>query len=57
LTITTDGSVGLKGWVHYFLMQVVLNNCFLLNPEKNLGANLSYRFQEKRKKRAFNSEK
>jgi len=26
-----------KGWVHYFSMQVVINKCFLLNPEKNLA--------------------
>jgi len=24
----------LKGWVHCFSMQVVINKCFLLNPEK-----------------------
>jgi len=26
-----------KGWVHSFSMQVVMNTCFLLNPEKNLA--------------------
>jgi len=25
----------LKGRVQYFSMQVILNKCFLLNPEKN----------------------
>jgi len=29
-------------------MQVVINKCFLLNPENKFGANLSCRFQEKR---------
>jgi len=47
----------LKGWVHYFSMQIVMNKCFLLNPKKNLGANPSCRFREERKKRTFNSEK
>jgi len=26
-----------KGWVQCFSMQVVVNKCFLLNPEKNLA--------------------
>jgi len=26
-----------KSWVQYFLMQVVMNKCFLLNPAKNLA--------------------
>jgi len=26
----------LKGWVQCFSMQVVMNKCFLLNPEKNM---------------------
>jgi len=38
-------------------MQVVMNKFFLLNPEKNFGADPSCRFREKRKKRTFNSEK
>jgi len=33
-----------------------MNMCFLLNPEKNFGANPSYHFREKQKKRTFNSE-
>jgi len=28
----------LKGQVHCFSMQVVINKCFLLNPEKKFGA-------------------
>jgi len=29
-----------KGWVHCFSIQVVINKCFLLNPEKKkFGAN------------------
>jgi len=27
-------------------MQVVMNKCFLLNPEKKFGANPSWRFRE-----------
>jgi len=37
-----------------FSMQVVMNKCFLLNPEKKFGADPSCRFQEKR---TFNSGK
>jgi len=33
-------------------MPVVINKCFLLNPEKN-GADPSYRFREKSKKRTL----
>jgi len=33
-----------KGWVYCFSMQVVMNKCFLLNPEKNFDADPSYRF-------------
>jgi len=29
-----------------------MNNCFLLNPEKKFGTNLSCRFREKRKNRS-----
>jgi len=47
----------LKGRVHCFSMQVVMKKSFLLNPEKNFGADLFNRFREKRKKRTFNSEK
>jgi len=32
-------------------MQVVIDKCFLLNPEKKIGAYPSYRFREKRKNR------
>jgi len=38
----------LKGLVHCFSMQVVINKCFLLNPEKKIGADLSCRFREER---------
>jgi len=34
-------------------MQVVMNECFLLNPEKKIGTDPSGRFQEKH---TFNSE-
>jgi len=38
----------IKDRVHCFSMQVVMNKCFLLNPEKKLGANPSCRFRDKR---------
>jgi len=41
--------VSLKGRVHCFSMQVVINKSFVLNPEKKFGANSSCRFREKRK--------
>jgi len=44
----------LKDQVHCFSMQVAMNKCFLLNPEKKVGANLSCRFRDKR---IFNFEK
>jgi len=37
-----------KGRVHCFSMQVVMNKCFLLNPEKKFGADFTV-FREKRK--------
>jgi len=37
----------LKGRVHCFLMQVLKNKRFLLNSEKNYGADPSCRFREK----------
>jgi len=46
-----------KGRVHCFSMQVVMNKCFLLNPEKKFDAESSCRFRELRKNRTFNSEK
>jgi len=46
-----------KGREHCFSMQVVINKCVLLNPELNFGSNPSCHFQEKCKKRTFNSEK
>jgi len=44
----------LKGQVHCFSMQVVMNKRFLLIPEKKFGTNPPCRFREKR---TFNSEK
>jgi len=38
-----------KGRVHYFSMQVVINKCFLLNPEKKLAQIRFVGFWEKRK--------
>jgi len=35
--------VWLKGRVHCFSKQVVINKCFLLNPEKKIGADPSCR--------------
>jgi len=28
--------IQIKGWLQWFSMQVVMNKCFLLNPDKNL---------------------
>jgi len=39
----------LKGRVHCFSMQVVMNMCFLLILKKKIGADPSCRFREKRK--------
>jgi len=38
-----------KGRVHCFSMQVVINKCFPLNSEKKFGADPSCRFREKHK--------
>jgi len=46
----------LKGRVHCFSMQVVMNKCFLLKPEKNL-AQIRLVVYEKNEKRTFKSEK
>jgi len=47
--------------MHCFSMQVAMNKCFLLNPEKKFGADPSCSFREKRTNRLipthFNSEK
>jgi len=43
-----------KARLHCCSMQVIINKCFLLNPEKKFGANPSCCFREKR---TFNSEK
>jgi len=37
-------------------MQVVMNKCFLLNPEKNLTQICLVVFEKNAKKRTFNSE-
>jgi len=42
-----------KGRVQCFSMQVVINKCFLPNPEKKIGTDPSCCFREKR---TFNSE-
>jgi len=39
----------IKGRVHCFLMQVVLNKCFHLKSEKKISADPFCRFREKRK--------
>jgi len=44
----------LKAVMHYFSMQFVMNQCFLLNPKKKFGADPSCRFRENAH---FNSEK
>jgi len=46
-----------KGRVHCFSMQVVLNKCFLLNPEKKLEQIPLVVFEKSAKKLTFNSEK
>jgi len=46
----------IKSRVHCSSMQVIINKCFLLNPEKKIGTNPSYRFREIAKKRILNSE-
>jgi len=43
----------LKGRVHCFSLQIVMNKWFLLNREKKIGTDPSCRFREKR---TFNSE-
>jgi len=50
------GTESLKGRVHCFSMQVVMNKCFLLNPEKNL-TQIRLVVYEKTQKRTFKSEK
>jgi len=37
----------LKGRVQSFSMQVEINKCFIINPEKKLAADASCRFREK----------
>jgi len=47
-----------KSRVQCFSVQVLINKCFLLNPEKKIGADPSCRFRKKRQKAPhFNSEK
>jgi len=45
-----------KGRVDCFSMQVVINKCFLLNPEKKFGADLSCHLTTIQKKAHFNAE-
>jgi len=47
----------IKGRVHCFLMQVVMNKCFLLNPEKNLAQIRLVVFENNAKNANFNFEK
>jgi len=47
----------IKGRAPCFSMQVVMNKCFLLNPEKKIGTDPSCCFREKHKTANFNSEK
>jgi len=49
--------VGLRDRVHCFSMQVIINKCYLLNPEKNLAQIRLVVLEKKRKKRTFISEK
>jgi len=51
---STRTRIWFKERVHCFSMQVVMNKCFLLNSEKQFGANPFCRFRDKR---TFNSEK
>jgi len=39
-----------KDRVHCFSTQVIINKCFLLNPEKKIDTDSTCRFREKRKK-------
>jgi len=48
--VRDDPLTKVKGRVHYFSMQVVMNKCFLPNPEKNWWRDPSCRFREKCKK-------
>jgi len=32
--VRDGGNIPLKGWVQCFSMQITMNKCFLLNPEK-----------------------
>jgi len=47
----------LKGRVRCFSMQVVINKCFLLNPEKEFGTNPFGRFQKRTKNAHLKSKK
>jgi len=48
VSIEISFSLLLKGRVQCFSMQVVMNKYFLLNPDKNFGADPFCRFREKR---------
>jgi len=47
----------IKGRVQCFSMQVVMNKCFLLNPEKNFAQISLVVFEKNSKNTHFNSEK
>jgi len=40
--------ITIKGRVHCFSTQIVMNKCYLLNPEKKFGADPSCHFRKKR---------
>jgi len=47
----------IKGRVHYFSMQIVINKCFLQNPEKKLAQIRLVVFEKNAKNAPLNSEK
>jgi len=51
-----ENFVCFKGWVQCFSMQVVMNKCFLLNPEKMVQTRLDA-FEKNVKNAHFNFEK
>jgi len=46
-----------NGRVQYFLVQVVMSKCFLLNPKKNLAQIRLVVFEKNAKNEHFNSKK
>jgi len=51
--VQINKSINLKGRVHCFSMQVGINKCFLLNPEKKFGADPSCRFRKKKTQKTY----